>query len=66
MADSKTINKSRLQNIAKKGIVETKKLILFDGEIISSKKSKKNEIIIFEQLNINLQDLQTNFSTISK
>ena len=56
---SSSLDVSNTTIIAKKGIVESKKLILFDGEIISSKKSKKNEIIIFDQLNINLQDLQT-------
>ena len=35
-------------------------MILIDGQIISSKKdSKKNEMIEFDQLNINLSDLST-------
>tara|TARA_B100000963_G_scaffold101349_1_gene87662 strand:- start:21521 stop:22642 length:1122 start_codon:yes stop_codon:yes gene_type:complete len=51
--------------IAKKGIVDTKKLILIEGVIISSKKQgEKNEIIKFDQLNINLNELST--STIKK
>ena len=46
--------------LAKKGIIEVKKLILIDGSIISSKKAgNKNEIIRFNQLNINLNDLTT-------
>merc|ERR1711991_980829 len=46
--------------LAKKGIIEVKKLILIDGSIISSKKAgNKNEIIRFDQLNINLNDLTT-------
>ena len=45
--------------IAEKGIVEKKGLFLINGEIISYKKSKKNEVINFEQLNINLNDLKT-------
>ena len=45
--------------IAEKGIVESKSLFLINGEIISNKKSKKIEVIKFEQLNINLQDLST-------
>ena len=45
---------------AKSGLVEEKKMILFNGQIITSKKdSSKNEIIKFEQLNINLENLKT-------
>ena len=45
---------------AKSGLVEEKKMVLFNGQIISSRKeNKKNEIIKFEQLNINLENLQT-------
>ena len=45
---------------AKSGLIEEKKMILFNGQIISSKKdNSKNEIIKFEQLNINLENLQT-------
>ena len=45
---------------AKNGLVEEKKMVLFNGEIISSKKdNSKNEIIKFEQLNIDLESLQT-------
>ena len=44
---------------AKSGLVEEKKMILFNGQIITSKKdNSKNEIIKFEQLNINLENLQ--------
>ena len=46
--------------IANKGIVEVKRLVLIDGSIISSKKGdSKNEIIKFDQLNINLNNLST-------
>ena len=45
--------------IAEKGLVEKKSLFLINGEIISNKKSNKNEIIKFEQLNINLGSLST-------
>ena len=46
--------------IAKSGVVEEKKMVLFEGEIISTnKKNNKNEIIKFEQLNIDLTNLQT-------
>ncbi len=46
--------------IAKNGVVEEKKMVLFEGEIISTnKENNKNEIIKFEQLNIDLTNLQT-------
>ncbi len=46
--------------LQKNGIVEEKKMILFNGQIITSKKdNNKNEMIKFEQLNINLENLQT-------
>ena len=46
--------------IAENGLVEKKMMYLFNGQIISAKKNnKKNEIIKFEQLNIDLKDLST-------
>ena len=45
--------------IAEKGVVERKNLFLINGEIISSKKSEKVEVVKFEQLNISLEDLAT-------
>jgi len=46
--------------IAENGLVEEKKMVLFNGQIISSKKdNSKNEIIKFKQLNIDLKNLQT-------
>ena len=46
--------------VSESGIVEEKKMVLFNGQIISSKKNNaKNEIIKFEQLNIDLKNLQT-------
>ena len=54
--------------IAKKGIVKERIMILFNGQIISSSNDtdndEENEIIKFEQLNINLSDLTT--TTIKK
>ena len=45
---------------SKSGLVEEKKMVLFNGQIISSNKdNNKNEIIKFEQLNINLENLRT-------
>tara|TARA_A100001011_G_scaffold379154_1_gene444820 strand:- start:1222 stop:2112 length:891 start_codon:yes stop_codon:yes gene_type:complete len=46
--------------VAEKGLVEEKRMILFNGQIITSEKEKlKNSIIKFEQLNLDLKDLQT-------
>tara|TARA_E500000178_G_C17036259_1_gene763523 strand:- start:6159 stop:7268 length:1110 start_codon:yes stop_codon:yes gene_type:complete len=46
--------------IAEQGIVKKKSIFLINGQIISNKKlDNKNEIIIFEQLNINLDELTT-------
>ncbi len=46
--------------IAEKGVSNENKILLFKGQIISSKKEGiENEIINFEQLNINLGDLST-------
>ncbi len=43
--------------IAKSGLVEQKKLILFNGQIISSnKQNTENDIIKFQQLNIDLNN----------
>ena len=53
--------------IAKEGLVEDKKMILFSGQIISADEfNKKNNIIKFEQLNINLNNLQNNTIKIPK
>jgi len=50
--------------IAKEGIVNDKKMLLFNGQIISTEKnSKKENIIKFEQLNIDLNNLETNTTT---
>ena len=50
--------------IAKEGIVKEKKMLLFNGQIISTEKnSKKENIIKFEQLNIDLNNLETNTIT---
>ncbi len=45
--------------IAENGIVKDKKFFLLNGQIISSKKNFKTEIIIFDQLNIDLRNLVT-------
>ena len=58
---SSNISSNNITNIiAKNGIIEKQKLILLNGQIISSKKNNaKNEIIKFEQLNIDLSDINT-------
>ena len=50
------------QSLQKNGIVKKdKKLFLFNGQIISSQKDlKKNDIIKFSQLDIDLSNLNTN------
>ena len=50
--------------LAENGVVDSKKMFLFNGIIMSSKKNSENEIIKFEQLNIDLSDLST--TTIKK
>ena len=46
--------------VAKEGIVEEKTMLLFNGQIISTDKNKfENNVIKFEQLNINLKNLET-------
>jgi len=53
-------NNSSTTIFAKKGVVKEKKMILFNGQILSSKNdNSKSEIIKFEQLNIDLKNLQT-------
>ena len=50
--------------LSENGIIEKNKMFLFNGQIISSKKNAENEIIKFDQLNINLDNLST--TTIKK
>ena len=45
--------------LAKSGIIEEKKMFLFNGQIISSKKNIDNDVVSFEQLSINLDNLST-------
>ena len=49
---------------ANKGIIDKKKLILVDGNIISVKDDKKNDLIKFDKLIVDLSRLQT--STVKK
>ena len=46
--------------VAREGIVEDKTMLLFNGQIISTDKKKfESNVIKFEQLNINLKNLET-------
>ena len=46
--------------VSKAGIVERTRMVLFDGQILSAgKDNTKNNILKFQQLNIDLRDLQT-------
>lgn len=57
---SNTSNSTSTTIIAKNGIVEEKKMILFNGQIISSSKDNlKDNVVKFEQLNIDLKKLNT-------
>ena len=55
--DSNNVSNNTI--IAKSGIIENKKILLINGQIISSKKNDKSQIIDFEQLLINLNNLDT-------
>jgi lipopolysaccharide export LptBFGC system permease protein LptF len=62
---SDSSNTSSTTVIAKKGVVDKRKLSLIDGQIISSKRnSEDNELISFDLLNIDLKNFVT--STIKK
>ncbi len=50
--------------LAEKGIANDKMLVMFNGQIISTKENFENEIIKFEQLNIDLSSLSN--TTIKK
>ena len=53
--------------IADEGIVEEKRMILFSGQIISTEKAtQKNNVIKFEQLNIDLANLETSTIKVPK
>ena len=57
---SDSINTTSTTVIAQKGLVDKKKLSLFNGQIISTKKNKENsEIIFFDLLNIDLTSFNT-------
>ena len=45
--------------VSKSGLIDDDKLVLFSGQIIANKKKSKTNIIKFEQLNLELENLQT-------
>ena len=51
-------DKSLTTIIASNGLIENDKMALFNGQIISSKKNSDNDLIKFEQLNIDLSNLK--------
>ena len=64
---SADINTSSTTIIAESGIVEEKKMILFNGQIISNTKNNlKDNVVIFEQLNIDLNNLTNNTIKVPK
>ena len=57
---SNTMSGQSTTIVAKEGIVEEKTMLLFNGQIISTDKNKfESNVIKFEQLNINLKNLET-------
>ena len=53
--------------VAKEGLVQEKKMVLFNGSILTAKKnSSETNIIKFKQLNIDLKDLQADTITFPK
>ena len=52
-------NTNEITIIAKSGVIKEKKMFLFNGQIISSSQNLENEIVKFEQLNVDLGSLTT-------
>ena len=64
-ADNKNANSITI--VSKEGMVEKTRMLLVDGQIISTEKNnKKNNVVKFEQLNIDLKDLQTGIIKVPK
>ena len=57
---SSNVSKNSLTNIIAQRVLLKKKIILLNGQIIANKDRDKNEIIKFEQLTIDLSDVNTN------
>ena len=52
-------NTNEITIVAKSGVIKEKKMFLFNGQIISSSQNLENEIVKFEQLNVDLGSLTT-------
>ena len=64
---TKTEDKKSTIITSKEGLVGEKKMILFDGQIITTKEDNiTNELVKFSQLNIDLKNLQTDTIIIPK
>ena len=64
-ADNKNANSITI--VSKEGMVEKNRILLVDGQIISTEKNNiKNNVVKFEQLNIDLKDLQTGIIKVPK
>ena len=64
---SRNSSRSSTTIVAENGIVDEKKMILFNGQIVTTEKDTfKNDIIYFEQLNIDLGTLQTDTIKVPK
>jgi len=64
-ADNKNANSITI--VSKEGMVEKTRMLLVDGQIISTEKNNiKNNVVKFEQLNIDLKDLQTGIIKVPK
>jgi lipopolysaccharide export LptBFGC system permease protein LptF len=61
---SNAANTTTTTIVSENGIIDEKKMLLLNGQIITTKDNSDNEIIKFEQLNINLDNLST--ATIKK
>ena len=61
------INTTSITIVANEGLVEEKRMLLFNGQIVSNKKDNlKTSVIKFDQLNIDLKNLQTTSITYPK
>ena len=64
-SDSSTTKSTTI--VAQNGIVQEKQMILFDGQILTSKKNNlENDVVKFQQLNIDLKNLQTSTIKVPK
>ena len=58
---SNTASSTSTTIIAENGIVENKTLYLINGQIISNKSNRKNDVVKFDQLSIDLKIRSNNY-----